>query len=234
MTEGSNGMFNMPVMPAGAYGGGMGFDGNNGWWILILLVLFGWGNGGWGGNGNNGEIQRGFDQSSVMTGLGNIQSAITNGFANAETAAAARQVADMNQVFALQSAMQNCCCENRAATADLKYTIANEGAATRQAGAANTQAVLDKLCQLELDGVKQNYEGQLRAMQNQLAAAQAENQSLKFAASQGAQTSQIIANNEAQTVALERYLAPTPVPSYIVPNPNCCPQQYGTCGCGNM
>lgn len=235
MTEGSNGMFNMPVIPAGGGYGGMGFDGNNGWWILILLVLFGWGNGGWGGNnGTNSEVQRGFDQSAVMNGIGGVQNAITNGFMNAETAASARQIADMNQMFTLQSSMQNCCCENRAATADLKYTIANEGAATRQASAANTQAVLDKLCQLELEGVKQNYEGQIRAMQNQLAAAQAENQSLKFAASQGAQTSQIIANNEAQTIALERYLAPTPMPAYVVSNPNCCQQQYGTCGCGNM
>ena len=234
MTEGSNGMFNMPVMPAGGYGGGMGFDGNNGWWILILLVLFGWGNGGWGGNnGTNAEVQRGFDQNAVMNGLTGLQNAVTTGFANAETANSARQMANMNQLFTLQSAMQNCCCENRAATADLKYTIANEGAATRQASAANTQAVLDKLCQLELEGVKQNYEGQLRVMQNQLAAVQAENQSLKSAASQGAQTAQIIANNEAQTVALERYLAPTPIPSYIVPNPNCCQQQYPNCGCGN-
>ena len=82
-----------------------------------------------------------------------------------------------------------------------------------------------------MDGIKQNYEGQLRALQNQLNAMGAENQSLKFAASQGAQTAQILANNEAQTVALERYLAPTPVPAYMVQNPNCCGNQYGGCGC---
>ena len=53
-----------------------------------------------------------------------------------------------------------------------------------------------------------------------------------LAASQGAQTAAILANNEAQTTALERYLAPTPIPAYVVANPNCCGQNYGTCGCG--
>jgi len=52
-----------------------------------------------------------------------------------------------------------------------------------------------------------------------------------LAASQGAQTAAILANNEAQTTALEQYLAPTPRPAYIVQNPNCCPQNFG-CGCG--
>ena len=81
-----------------------------------------------------------------------------------------------------------------------------------------------------MDGIRQNYEGQLRALQNQINAMGAENQSLRFAASQGAQTAQILANNEAQTVALEQYLAPTPRPAYIVQNPNCCQQNFG-CGC---
>ena len=246
MTSENTGMY-MPVVPQGFGGGngGFGFDGNNGWWILILLILFGWnGNGGWGGNGGTGsEIQRGFDQSALQTGINGIQNSlcngfagvnqgVANGFAQAEISANARQMADMNQNFALQSSLQNCCCENRAATADLKYTVANEACNTRQANAANTQAIMDKLCQLELDNVRQNYEGQLRAMQTQLNTANAENQSLKFLASQGNQTAQILANNEAQTAALERYLAPTPIPAYVVQNPNCCTQGWNGCGCG--
>lgn len=244
MLSENNAMY-MPVAPAYGNNANDMFGGNNGWWILILLVLFGWGNGnnGWGGNGGTGsEVQRGFDQNAVMNGLAGINNAVSNGFQNAETAAAARQMAEMNQNFAVQSALQNCCCENRAATADLKYTVATENCADRtqglmntrdiiDSGNRNTQAIMDKLCQLELDGVKQNYEGQLRAMQNQLTAAQGENQALRFAASQGAQTAQILANNEAQTSALERYLAPTPIPAYMVQNPNCC-QQWGGCGCG--
>lgn len=223
-----------------------------------MLAIFGWGNGGFGGYGGGGgstgylnaDIQRGFDQSALTTGINNIQTslcngfagvnaniagtnaAMSNGFAQAEIAANSRQMADMNQQFALQSAFQNCCCENRQATADLKYTMATEAANTRANCDANNQKIMDKLCQLELDGIKQNYEGQLRAMQSQLNATATENQTLRFAASQGAQTAQILANNEAQTVALERYLAPTPVPAYVVQNPNCCSQYNYGCGCG--
>lgn len=253
MTSENNGMFQMPVMPAysGMGNGGFGFDGNSGWWILILLILFGgWGNNGFGNNGNGGvgaDIQRGFDQSALTNGINGLQTGINgiqtslcngfasvnqgaaNGFAQAEIAANSRQMADMQQNFAIQNALQQCCCENRAATADLKYTMATEAANTRAAGAANTQAIMDKLCQLELDGVKQQLadaQNQNTQLRTQLLVAQGQ-------ASQTAQTAQILANNEAQTAALERYLAPTPVPAYMVQNPNCCSQfGYGSCGCG--
>lgn len=238
--SGENGAMYMPVVPqyGNGFGGGDGlFGGNGAWFLLVLIALFGWGGNGFGGNwgGNGGtcnELQRGFDQAALTNGIGNIQNAMTNGFAQAEISANSRQMADMNQNFALQSAFQNCCCENRQATADLKYTMATEAANTRANCDANNQKIMDKLCQLELDGIKQNYEGQLRAIQNQLNQATAENQSLKFAASQGAQTAQILANNEAQTTALERYLAPTPIPAYMVQNPNCCSQNWNGCGCG--
>lgn len=232
---GENGNMYMPVAPMG---GGYGNDGMFGggwmWFLLVWMAMFGWGNNGFGMNGNNGysEVQRGFDQNAVMTGVQGIQNAVTNGFAQAEIAANGRQMADMNQNFALQSSMQQCCCDNRAATADLKYTIATESANTRANCDDNNQKILDKLCQLELDGVKQNYEGQLRALQNQLAAEQNANQALRFAASQGAQTAQILANNEAQTTALEQYLAPVPRPAYVVQNPNCCGNGFGYGGCG--
>lgn len=236
MTEGNNGLgAYMPVIPQGYGNGGEGMFGGGSWawWIVILLIFGGWGNnwgGGFGGNGGVGsEVQRGFDHNAVMNSIAGIQGAINAGFQNAEASANARQIADMNQNFAMQSAFQNCCCENRLASADLKYTMATEAANTRANCDDNNQKILDKLCQLELDGIRQNYEGQLRALQNQIASMGAENQALKFAASQGAQTAQILANNEAQTVALERYLAPTPVPAYVVQNPNCCQQNYG-CG----
>ena len=240
----NNGMV-MPVAPYYGNGGNDGmFGGNWMWFLLVWMAMFGWGNGGFGFGGNGGgfagaDIQRGFDQSALTTGINGIQASlangfagVTNGFAQAEISANARQMADMNQSFAIQSALQNCCCENRAATADLKYTMATEAAATRANCDANNQKILDKLCQLELDGVRQNYEGQLRALQNQLSAEQNANQALRFAASQGAQTAQILANNEAQTAALEQYLAPVPRPAYVVQNPNCC-AGFGYGGCGN-
>ena len=235
VNESGNGMY-MPVVPQGYGMGSDMFGGNWAWWIIILLIFGGWGNNGFnlGGNGAYSEVQRGFDQNAVMNGIHGIQNSLTNGFAQAEISANGRQMADMNQNFAAQLAMQNGFCENRAATADLKYTIATEAANTRANCDDNNQKILDKLCQLELDGIKQNYEGQLRALQNQLAAEQNANQALRFAASQGAQTAQILANNEAQTTALEQYLAPTPRPSYLVQNPNCCSSMNNNCGYGTF
>ena len=249
---GNNGMgYNMNLVPQGYVDGGNGgmFGGNWMWFLLVWMAMFGWGNGGFGFGGNNGggyvgsEVQRGFDQSAVINGINGLQTgmcngfagvnqSISNGFAQAEISANSRQMADMNQNFQIQSALQQCCCDNRAATADLKYTMATEAANTRANCDANNQKILDKLCQLELDGVKQNYEGQLRTMQAQLTAAQNDIQSLRFAASQGAQTAQILANNEAQTTALEQYLAPVPRPAYMVQNPNCCGHNFGYGGCG--
>jgi hypothetical protein len=196
----------MPVVPYGSNNDGM-FGGNGAWWIIILLAVLGWGNGfggGFGGNGGgffNADMQRGFDQSAVINGINGVQASlngvqtslcngfagvnqgVANGFAQAEIAANARQMADMNQQFALQSSLQQCCCDNRAATADLKYTIATESAATRANSNDNSQKILDKLCQLELDGVR-----------NQLAAAQRENiglqNQLNMAALRESQTAQ--------------------------------------------
>ena len=117
MTDGNGLNLSMPVAPTG-FGGGYGdgmFGGNGAWWIIILLAVLGWGNG-FGGFGNNGagyglgaDMQRGFDQSAIINGINGIQGSVTNGFAQAEIAANSRQMADMNQMFALQSSMQNCC-----------------------------------------------------------------------------------------------------------------------------
>ncbi len=182
-------------------------------------------------NGGVGsEVQRGFDQSAIMNGLGGIQNAVTAGFQTAEVAANGRQVAQMQQDFAMQSAFQNCCCENRTGLADLKYTVATEACADRnaisnalrdvlEANNASTQKILDTMCQDKIDAKNEL----IANLRQQLQMAQ-------LSASQGAQTAQIIANNEAQTTALERYLAPTPIPAYIVPQPGC--QQVYGCGCG--
>lgn len=185
---------------------GMGFGGDGAWWLLVLLFALG-GNYGWGngGNGTQADVQRGFDQSSVMSGINGLSSSL----ANAEVSRAN-----------LAMSLQNCCCENRAATADLKYTIANEAAAIRAANAANTQAILDKLCQQEIDALK----AQNANLQTQINMA-------NLAASQTAQTAKILQDNAAQTLALEQYLNPVPVPAYVVQNPNCCAQNYFN-GCG--
>ncbi len=241
--NGSNGSMVMPVSPmAGGYGNGLGF-GDGAWW-LIILFLFAFTNNGFGNGfsrgGGPGDVQRGFDQSAVMNGI----SGLSNSLANAEvsrcnsqanilqainTTAAAQMAATNN----IGMSLQNCCCENRAGVADLKYTVATEACADRAAvtnalrdviasNTANTQAILDKMCQQEMDALKT----QNANLQTQLNMA-------NLAASQNAQTAKILQDNAAQTMALEQYLNPAPIPAYMVQNPNCCGNFFNGCGCGN-
>ena len=237
MTSENNGMFSMPVVPASSgYGNGDGmFGGGWMWFLLVWMAMFGWGgNGGFGVNGGTGsEIQRGFDQAAVTGGINALQQAqcngfaqvtgaVSNGFAQAEIAANSRQMADMNQTFAMQSALQTCCCENRAATADLKYTIAQGNRDVIDNDNRNHQAVMDKLCALELAGVKQQLDDERRTtaeLRTQLLVAQG-------AASQNAQTAAIQAGQRTLANEIEQYVLPTPRPCYVVQNPNCC-GQYG-------
>ena len=214
MTENGNNMV-MPVAPTG-FMGGDGFGANGAWWIIIILAMMGWGNGfdgGWNGNGGlNGDLQRGFDQSALINGQQNILTALNN-----------NQMAMMNQNFDMLSSFQNCCCENRLGTADLKYTIANETAASRTALADSTQRILDQMCQDKIDAKNEK----IADLERQLTM-------LNLTASQNAQTAAIMAHNEAQTTALEQYLAPVPRPAYVVQNPNCCQNGQWGCGCGNV
>lgn len=215
----------MPVSPMGN-NGGFGDMGGNGWWIILLFLLLGfggnWNNGGFGGNG----VQEGFNQAAITSGLASIQNsindvqgAICNGFSQAEIANNARQMSDMQQMFSMQSQLQQCCCDNRAGIESLRATIASENCADRQAVADGVQRILDQMCNDKIDAKNER----IADLERQLTMA-------NLAASQGAQTAAILANNEAQTTALEQYLAPTPRPAYIVQNPNCCPQNFG-CGC---
>lgn len=225
LTEDGSNMV-MPVAPSGA--GGFGFGNDSGWWIILLFILLGnngWGNG-WN-NGGNGEMQRGFDQAALTSSLASLQAsvndvsgAICNGFSQAEIAANSRQMADMQQMFALQQQLSTCCCNQQAATESLRATILAENCADRQAVADGVQKILDQMCSDKIDAKNEK----IAELQNQLTMA-------NLAASQNQQTAAILANNEAQTVALERYLAPTPQPAYIVQNPNCCSQNYA-CACG--
>lgn len=195
----------MPVMPAG-YGGGMG-DFGNGWWIILLFLFMGFGGNGFGFGGNGAavgaDVQRGFDQSAVMGGVSGLQNATTsgfgdvqtslcggfagvtaainNGFAQNEIANNGRQMANLQAMNALQAQLAQCCCDNRMATVQTQNIVQSEGASTRLAIQNQTQEILDKLCQNEIDNLK----GQIVNLQTQLNAA-------NLAASQTAQTQQII------------------------------------------
>lgn len=263
----------------GLWGGGDGA-----WWLIVLfLFAFVGGNGfcGWGGNANAGggavpyimstntgaEVQRGFDQAAVMGALGDInvglvngfaanQNAMCSGFSQAEIAANARQMADMQQSFnsqiammqamnALQALVNQCCCDNRAATADLKYTVATEACADRaavtdalqnitmqQMNQTNTfitevrngvQSIKEQMCQDKLDA-KDDLIAQLRS-------------ELMFSrgqSSQDVQTAAISAGQRALANEIEQYVNPTPRPAYIVQNPNGCNCGTFATGCGTF
>lgn len=252
--------------------GGYGYDGfGNGsaWWIIILF-LFAM-NGGWGngfGNGRGGglpfimqdntqaDIQRGFDQQSLMAGIGNLNNTVANGFANAEVSRCNAQTnllqtlnnnqnantAAMNQ---LAMGLQNCCCQNAQNIESLRFTVAQENCADRQEvnngvrdiianQTANTQALINSQnagFQALQDKLCQL---ELDSYKQKAADQAAEIVALKGAISQTAQTAQIIQDNNAQTANLIRALNPTPIPAYTVPNPvtGCCGNQgYYGCGC---
>ena len=253
-----------------------GFGGGGWWILLLFILLGNGGWGGFGGFGGNAmadmypwmnqsnQINNGFrDQmlnssvdavqagiaginNQLCNGFAGVNAGVANGFAQAEIAANGRQMANMNQAFAAQTAMSqgfnqissqfaNCCCENRLGTADLKYTIATENCADRAAvsdgirdvvtaGTANTQAVLnaikgisDQMCQDKIDAKNER----IADLERQLTLA-------NLAASQSAQTAAIQAGQRALANEVEQYVLPTPRPAYIVQNPNCCTQ--GGCG----
>ena len=249
LMDNNNGMV-MPVSPMygnGGYGNSFGYGGDGLFWIIILF-LFAAMSGGWGngfGNGNAGmilpfmmnqsgqsEVQRVVDQQSVMTGISNLQAAQANGFANAEISRCNGLYNLTSQLNTIAMNQQNCCCENRAAVADLKYTMAQEAAATRANTDAKVQNVMDKLCQLEMDGIKQNYENRIANMQNTIDSLRTMNSNARFDASQNAQTAAIQAGQRTLANEIEQYVLPTPRPAYVVQNPNCCAQQTFGCGCG--
>jgi len=169
-----------------------------------------------------------------------MQQTVNSGFANAETSANARQIANMQTAFAgqtamnqgfnsLQSQLAQCCYDNRLGTADLKYTIASEACADRAAATANTQAILDKLCQLELD----NYKTQVEAKNDTIAQLRADLSYARGQASQDVQTARILAGQTAEVDALYNRLNNCPVPTTPVygrqPIFTC---NNGGCGCG--
>lgn len=239
--------------------------------ILFLFAFMGngnWGGGGYGGGampyiGATADMQRGFDQQATQSSIAALQAQIGNGFADAAVARcsgdAAITQAVTNAQFGVTQAVggakdtlalglnqlalaaQQGFNDNKAGQADLKYTIATENCADRQAlsdvsrdmmaqNTANTNAIIqsqtqgiqnimDKLCQLELDNVKREND-QLRTQLNMA----------NLAASQTAQTAQILQGQNAQAQYVVGQCCPKPVPAYNVPNPNCGCGGFGGCG----
>ena len=187
-----------------------------------------------------------------------VQMALANGFAGVEQGANARQIANMQTAFNAQTAMTqgfngvqsqlaDCCCENRLGTADLKYTIATENCADRyeaaqntrdiiQSQTAGTQAILDKLCQLELDGVK----AQVEAKNDRISELQTQLNMATLRESQTAQNAFISQGFANEVDQLYNRLNSCPVPTTPVYGRTPifqCDNNNGCgcgCGCGNF
>jgi hypothetical protein len=208
----------MPVTPANGSGNGFGFGGD-GAWFLIILFLFafcGWGGNGWGNNGNSGGVVDGYVLASdfsnierkmdiinngLCDGFYAVNNTLLTGFGNAELSRANQQAALMQQLSAMQMQAANCCCENRAAIAQVRYDMATQACDTRNTVQnatrdivenqnANSRAILDFLTNSKMRDLE------------------SANQELRLAASQAAQNNYLISQ-----------LRPTPIPAYASCNP---------------
>lgn len=204
-----------------AAGNGFGNNGGNAFGGQPIIV----------NDGNGNSVQRGFDQAALMSGItgvqtgiqnlstqlcnscGDMQMALANGFAGVEQGANARAMTNMQQLFGLQSQFADCCCENRLANCQTQNIIQSEASATRFADAnntrdlltnqtANTQAILDKLCQLELDAKNDK----INDLERQLTMA-------NLAASQTAQNAFIAQGLNDEVDQLYNRLSNCPVPT---------------------
>jgi hypothetical protein len=228
---------------------GSGFGDGDYWWIILLFLFAGgWGNGfGFGGNGMGGattreEIAYGFDMNglengvrgiqqglcdgfyAVNTGLLNgfsgVQSALCQGFAGVTATANQNTNALTAQLSAMAADNAACCCATQQAIAkgfgDLGYALASQSCDTRRAISDSTRDIIES----QNSGTRAILDF---LTQDKIATLTAENQSLKFAASQASQNAFITANQQAQTAEIIRRLeTPCPVPAYVVPNPNSC------------
>ena len=219
-------------------GGGWGNFSEGIWAVIILAILFGRGGfgggfGGFGGGGGDG-VSAGFAWQGIDNGIRGIQQGLCdgfyavntgmlNGFHGVDNAVCSLGYNVQNGFNSLSHQLSDCCCATQRAIDNVRYDMATQACDTRQAINNSTREILDFLTQ------------------DKIASLTAENQSLKFAASQASQNAFITANQEAQTAELIRRLGrDCPVPAYVVPNPNCCygnPLGVGynggnSCGCG--
>ena len=234
--------------------------GNGGWGN----GAFGGGNNGGGSNHYVGypcattlDVRDAVDQQTLISKLDNqtygladstyaLNNAITTGFHGVDNAICTLGYQNQAGFTALGSQLAECCCDTRAAIKDgVTQSVMNTNAIQTQ--------IASCCCDIEKSNMQNRFDAQtyncntLQAIdklgdriidfmtQDKIASLTAENQSLKFAASQAAQNAFITANQEAQTAELVRRLSePCPVPAYVVPNPNCCYDARVTLsnGCG--
>lgn len=200
-----------------AINGNDGFCGNGAWWLILLFLFWGFNGNGYGYGGGNtaavgADLQRGFDQNALMTQIDGIQTRLNDNALTSMQAAYNNQIASMNQSFANQQALdarlgamemqlQNCCCENRANVADLKYTVATENCADRNALQLGVRDIIEnqnngfqKILDFECQNIINAKDEKIQSLENQLNMA-------NFQASQVAQTATIKSFFPATTTA---------------------------------
>ena len=236
LSDGGAPMLTMPVSPTNN-GGGFGWGGDGAWLIILFLIfaVFGWGGNSWGNNGNSGGVVDGYvltsDFANVERKIDSVNQglcdgfyqqaqlvngtnmAMANGFAQAELSRSNQQAALMQQLNAMQMQNQECCCENRAAIAQVRYDMATQACDTRNT--VNTAA------RDIIDNQNQNSRAILDFLtQSKMRDLESANQELRLAASQAAQNNYLISQ-----------LRPCPTPAYIPCNP-WSGSSYGGCGTG--
>lgn len=214
------------------FGGGIGGFGGFGGGGILPWLLFG--NNGFGGSScaTQADIASGFNNSAVLSGINGIDSALCQGFNGVNTTVLQGFNGVERGFCDLSHQLSDCCCTTQRAIDGVNYNLATQSCETRNTIQNTTRDIID------------NANANSRAIldfltQDKIATLTAENQSLKFQASQSAQNAFITANQEAQTAELIRRLGrDCPVPAYVVPNPNCCYNANVTfgngCGCGSF
>ena len=242
--------------------GGFGGYGADLLWIIVLFALLG--NGGWGFGGNNNcgcnsccggcggnalgyelgkvatsnDVAVGFAQNATLSNLNDlklgqagIQQTLCQGFGGVNTAIAQNGYETRLAVNDLGYKLQDCCCQTQRAIDGVNYNLATQACAIQNSINNSTRDIIDS----QRDGTNAilNF-----LTQDKIATLQAENQSLKFAASQTAQNAYLTATIDAGNAELIRRLGrDCPIPAYVVPNPNCCYtpnfSAYNGCGCNS-
>lgn len=208
------------AVTGGGYGGNGLFANDNWMWLFILFLFGGWGRGfgggfgGYGGGGDCGypaatkaDIDSAFALNGLQTGVDAVQASLTS----------------------LSGQLAQCCCDNKAAIADVKYQMATDTCAVTGAINNSTRDILEN--------ANNNTRSLLDFLvQDKISTLQAENQSLKLAASQANQNAVLMAAMDANTAQIIRRTGNEyPSPCFVVqpPTPVNFPNFGCGCGCGN-
>lgn len=210
------------------------FGGENGWWIILLFLFAGgWGRGFGAGNGGaepatQADVRAAADQQTLISKLDQqtygiadstyaLNNSIMNGFHGVDNAICTLGYQAQQGFNDIGHQLSNCCCETQRLIernfCDTNYNMATQFCDTRRTISDNARDIIDN----QNAGVRSILDF---LTQDKIASLTAENQSLKFAASQAQQNNYLI--NE---------LRPAPIPAYTVANPYCCNSYFNGNGC---